>query len=274
MNPFQNWTTWSHTPLGSQLIDEEQAWLDRTVSDVFGYHALELGPAPLDALRASRMSCRVRARWPGEPDCAGEPSAVGDIETKATPSAWEPVLEKPCDLVMRLEELPIQSASLDLLVLPHALEVTADPHQLLREAERVLIPEGKLIVTGFNPFSLWILRKYCRSVNRFPPAGHQWMTLPRLKDWLKLLNFDLGAGAASAYGAYMPPLDPRHWLNRFRWMDPAGRRWWPLAGGVYFIMAVKRVSGIRLVGRSWRDHAVAGKKAVATAGANMGRRTP
>jgi SAM-dependent methyltransferase len=254
LNPFHNWEAWSQTPLGKKLLAEEQAWLDATLQDVFGYQAAQIAPGALDALRDNRMSCRSRMVWPAGEHASSPPSGVGD----------DAALTQQSCFVGSIDGLPFQTESLDLLVLAHGLEVAQDPHQLLREAHRVLIPEGRLVVTGFNPWSPWALRKACRSVNLFPPAGHDWISLPRLKDWLKLLNFDLGAGGASAYGAYTPPFDSDAWLCRLRWMDPAGRRWWPMAGGVYFLMAVKRVHHIQLIGPSWREKkSMAGKRAAA-----------
>ena len=232
MNPFQHWTAWATSPLGQRLIAEEQQWLDSTVQDVFGYHALQIGPDGLDALRMNRMSSRMRMRvadYPEIPRSPGETTLMGS-----------------------LHDLPFKTQSIDLLILSHALEVAPDPHALLREADRVLIPEGRLVILGFNPVSVWRLRKGCRSVNQFPPAGHDWIALSRIKDWLKLLSFDLGAGGASAFGAYNPPFDSERWLTRTQWMDPAGRRWWPMFGGVYFLMAVKRVHHMRLIGPAWK----------------------
>lgn len=253
MNPFHNWEAWSQTPLGKKLVAEEQAWLDATLQDVFGYQAAQIAPDALDALRDNRMSCRSRMVWPAQPGAKGLPTACDQSE-----------LSQQSCFAGSIDELPFLTESLDLLVLAHGLEVAQNPHQLLREAHRVLIPEGRLVITGFNPWSPWALRKACRSVNLFPPAGHDWISLSRLKDWLKLLNFDLGAGGASAYGAYAPPFDSDAWLHRFRWMDPAGRRWWPMAGGVYFLMAVKRVHHVQLIGPSWRERkSMAGKRAAA-----------
>jgi SAM-dependent methyltransferase len=255
-NPFQNWLSWSETPLGRALVAEEQAWLDATLQDVFGYSAVQISPPPIDALRTNRMSCRGRMVWP-------HPQSGQGASMDAPELAEDADLAHPCAFVGSIEELPFQTESLDLLVLPHTLEVTPEPHQLLREAERVLIPEGKLVITGFNPLSLWALRRRCRSVNRFPPAGHDWISLPRMKDWLRLLNFDLGAGGASAYGGYLPPIDSERWRERLRWMDPAGRRWWPLAGGIYCLMAVKRVHHMRLITPRWRERKVVSAQAAA-----------
>jgi SAM-dependent methyltransferase len=241
LNPFKDWDSWSQTPLGARLLSEEQSWLDATLADVFGYHAMQIGPMPLDALRANRMSTRARMGWPG--------ALAPPYECSAQSSE----IAQPSCLVGSMSELPFQTESLDLLVLPHTLEVCHDPHHLLREAQRVLIAEGRLVIVGFNPLSLWRLKKRTRSVNRFPPAGHRWISLPRIKDWLKLLNFDLGAGGASAFGAFVPPVESEKWLTRLQWMDPAGRRWWPMAGGVYFLMAVKRVHHMQLIGPNWRE---------------------
>ena len=232
MNPFQHWTTWATSPLGQRLIAEEQQWLDSTVQDVFGYHALQIGPDGLDALRTNRMSSRMRMRVADYPAIAHPP---GETTLRGS-----------------LQDIPFKTQSIDLLILSHALEVAPDPHALLREADRVLIPEGRLVILGFNPVSIWRLRKGCRSVNQFPPAGHDWIALSRIKDWLELLSFDLGAGGASAFGAYNPPFDSERWLTRMQWMDPAGRRWWPMFGGVYFLMAVKRVHHMRLIGPAWK----------------------
>jgi SAM-dependent methyltransferase len=270
MNPFENWNCWAKTPLGIKLLSEEQAWLDTTLQDVFGYHALQVGPEPLDALRLSRMSSRVRVIWPAanlHNDQENNPSASMLVPTphySVNPDQQTPSDPNLCQgIYCAIDELPFQAQSLDLLVLAHALEVTTDPHQLLREADRVLIPEGKLVITGFNPMGLWAYRRRCRSVNQFPPAGHHWIGLPRLKDWLTLLNFDIGAGSASAYGAYVPPFDSEKWLEYFHWMNPAGRRWWPMAGGVYFLMAIKRVQGMRVISPAWKDTAKSRRRAVA-----------
>lgn len=247
--------------MGKRLLQEEQAWLDETLQDVFGYHAVQISPMPLDALRTNRMSCRVRMVW-------GEARLGDGIDANCAP----PDLASQSSLIGSTRDLPFLTESLDLLVLPHTLEVSEDPHYLLREAQRVLIPEGKIVITGFNPLSFWGLRRSCRSVTRFPPAGHHWMSLLRVKDWLKLLNFDLGAGGASAFGAYVPPFDSEAWLARMNWMDPAGRRWWPMAGGVYFLVAVKRVHHLHLIGPAWRDQrALSRRKATAASSVRVGR---
>jgi hypothetical protein len=67
----------------------------------------------------------------------------------------------------------------------------------------------------------------------------------RLRDWLRLLGFEVEAGR---FGCWRPPVQTEKWLQRYEWMDRVGDRWWPVLGGVYFVVAVKHVRGMRLVG--------------------------
>jgi hypothetical protein len=52
------------------------------------------------------------------------------------------------------------------------------------------------------------------------------------------------------------------WLQRFRWLDAAGDRWWPIGGAVYVIQAIKRVPGMRLLMPKWKDRAARAKALV------------
>ena len=86
--------------------------------------------------------------------------------------------------------LPIASDSVDLVILMHHLSNTSEPHAVLREAFRILIPEGKLIIIDFNPMSLWGLRHFFQSwLERVPFKGH-YFTARRIDDWMRLLGFD------------------------------------------------------------------------------------
>jgi SAM-dependent methyltransferase len=225
---------WFDTPPGRYLLGWEQAEFDRAVGDIFGYHALQLGLPGLDALGANRMP----HRW----------LALSGAESAA--SATKPALV--CDF----GALPFEENSLDLVVLPHSLELNLDPHATLREVERVLVPEGKVVVCCLNPASLWGLRQ--RRAHLYRRLGFGEMFLPeagdfigywRLRDWLRLLGFEV---ETSSFGCYRPALSSQKWLDRFSWMDAVGERSWPIFGAVYFIVAVKRVRGTRLIGPGWK----------------------
>jgi SAM-dependent methyltransferase len=153
------------------------------------------------------------------------------------------------------DALPLDSQSLDLVVLPHALELARDAHQALREVERVLRPEGRVVILGFNPNSLWGLRqRFGHLRQRLAPRSQTPLYLPsdgdfigyrRLRDWLRLLSFEVEGGR---FGCYRPPFSSEKWLSRCGWIERSGGRWWPVLGALYSLVAVKRVRGMRLVG--------------------------
>lgn len=215
-------TEWLSSPTGEYLRVREQAYFDDAVVDIFGYHALQLGFDELDLLRASRIPLRVRA---------GPQGAVG--------------------LRADFRDLPIESNSVDLMVLPHTLEFSGNPHQVVREVARVLRPEGHVVISGFNPLSLWGLRRSFSRRRGFPWNGH-FIHLPRVKDWFALVGLEIVAGSVACYA---PPCSEQKWLDRFGFMEKAGDRWWPIAGGVYFLQAIKRVRGMRLIMPKWSDRA-------------------
>ena len=223
---LQRWLT---SPQGKYVFDWECARLDLVVADIFGFNAVQVGLPAFDFLRCNRMPWRKRCHAE-----AGEQVAV-----RAHPG-----------------ELPFHSASIDLVVLPHVLEFAEHPHQVLREVERVLVPEGSVVITGFNPYSLWGLRRRLTRRGDFPWSG-QYLSVPRLKDWLKLLGMETQAGA---FGCYAPAVSDERWLQRWAFMDKAGDRWWPFAGGVFMIQAIKRVHGMRLITPGWRDRKAAAKR--------------
>lgn len=253
---------WFRTPPGRYLLDWEAAQLDQAVEDCFGYHALQLGVPELPALRKNRMP----HRWvvlPESMDAA--PDGLG-----ALPQA--PLLEGgfPPSMVADAAALPFPSASLDLVVLPHTLELSADPHEVLREVERVLVPEGKVVVCGLNPASWWGLKQGTgRLAQRlglggtlYLPEAGEFIGPWRLRDWMRLLGLEV---ESERYGCYCPAVRTDKWLSRMAWMDRAGPRWWPIFGAVYFIVAVKRVRGMRLLGPAWRPRAATAAAPVSVA---------
>jgi SAM-dependent methyltransferase len=220
---------WFATPPGRYLLAWEKAQLDLAVANIFGFHALQLGLPELPGLAANRMP----HRW-----LANDTPILG------------------ADLVTNFSALPFAANSLDLLVLPHSLEVTSDPHATLREVERVLVPEGRVVIGGFNPASLWAMRQ--RRAHFYQRLGLGHLFLPeagefigywRLRDWLGLLGFEVEMGH---FGCYRPAFSNEKWLQRFKWMDSAGARWWPILGAVYFLVAVKRVRGMTLLSPAWK----------------------
>lgn len=228
---------WLDTPAGNYVRAWQQARLDMLTADIFGFNAIQVGLPQIHALRANRMP----NKW---------------LTDTHLPSTTEEGTPPPIVVVHDFAELPFASQSLDLVVLPHVLEFAEEPHQVLREVERVLIPEGQVIISGFNPASLWGLRQVAGRISgaHFLPQNGEFISLPRLKDWLKLLNMEVNRGH---FGCYAPPCMTDKWLNRFSFMEQAGDRWWPYLGAVYIVQAIKRIRGMRLIGPAWTKKAKA-----------------
>ncbi|HQU49969.1 MAG TPA: class I SAM-dependent methyltransferase [Casimicrobiaceae bacterium] len=222
---------WFGTPLGRYLHGREQSYFDQTVADIFGYFAIQIGLPELPALAQSRMPSRLTLDY-----------------------------DPPAQLIADPHALPFAENSIDLVVMPHALEFTDDPHLMLREAHRVMRPEGQIVIAGFNPFSLYGAKRYFGR-EQTPPWNGNFIGLWRVKDWLSLLGFDVVGGRLDGYA---PPISNERWLQRFAWFEKAGDRWWPIAGGVYFLRATKKVAGMRVITPAW-ERRERRKKALAPA---------
>ena len=216
---------WLATPQGQYVLGWEMAKHDVLLADVFGFNAVQIGMPEHDYLRNNRMPFRFRC---------------DTISSR----------ESPCGVYTDIHQLPFAAQSVDLVLLPHILEFDDNPHQILREVERILVPEGQVVITGFNPFSLWGVRRHFGSAKRSMPWNGHYISVPRLRDWFALLGFETRAGA---FGCYAPTVHQEKWLRRWEFIEYAGDRWWPFAGAVYVIQAIKRVNGMRLITPVWAD---------------------
>lgn len=218
---------WFNSTTGQYLQAKEQALYDQAVVDLFGFNALQMGDLPLDLLRNSRIPNRYQ-------------SSRFDITTPAN------------DLVCEDDFLPFADMSLDLLLLPHRLEFSERPHQVLREAARVMMPEGHLLISGFNSISTWGAKAGAKKIltnqNEFPWNG-QFIALTRMKDWLALLGFEV---IFVKMTCHLPPFEQASWQKRCAFVDKIGEKCFAMLGGVYFIVAKKRVVGMTSIKPNWK----------------------
>jgi SAM-dependent methyltransferase len=212
--------SWMKSSLGQYLQCREQALFDEAVTNIFGFNAVQLGMANADFLRSCRMPFMLNA---GVKD--------GALNCQST-------------------QLPFKTASIDLLLLPHVLEFSEDPHQTLRDAERVLVPEGHIIISGFNPLSAWGLKRLAAKSKGYPWQG-TFFSLLRIKDWLALLDFEI---VSIKMDCYALPFSNPSWLKRCDFMDKTGSGWWPMMGAIYFVVAKKRVLGMRVIRPEWKQN--------------------
>jgi SAM-dependent methyltransferase len=241
---------WFKTPPGQYLLHWEQAQLDKAVADVFGYHAMQLGLPEVPGLQANR----IPHQW----------LAVAHVGDTVPTTA----------LVTDFAALPFPENSLDLLVMPHSLEFSVDPHATLREVARVLVPEGRVVICGVNPTSLWGWhQRRTRALQRlglgsvglgklYLPDGGDFIGYWRLRDWLRLLSFEVESGN---FGCYRPAVRSQAWLQRMAWMDVLGQRYWPILGAAYCVTAVKRIRGKRVLGPAWKRSPVMASAPVSVA---------
>ncbi len=211
---------WYQGPLGQLAAQAETEVLEATLPNLFGYHLLQIGHwGAENYLSASRVQHKTVL----DPDPAG------------------------AGVRGRVEALPVATDCIDVAVLPHTLEFSQNPHQVLREAERVLVPEGHVVILGFNPWSLWGLRRMTR--RRQVPWCGQMISPHRLRDWLELLGFSI---CESEWVFYRPPLRKSGLMRRLAFVEKLGARWWPPLGGIYVMVAKKRVSTLTAIGPRWR----------------------
>ena len=224
---------WYEQQLGQLLLEHERRELDGVLPNLFGYYLLQVGAA-MDAylLEASRIRHHV---------IVGSHSPVHPGRDRTAHMAR---------LCGNSHMLPVQSDSVDVVVLPHTLEFDPSSHEVLREVERVLVAEGHVVILGFNPWSLWGLWRLLRGRRRMHPPWHgSFRGIYRIKDWLSLLGFDVVM--ARTY-FFRPPLQREAMMRRFEWLERLGRRWWPYLGGAYIIVAKKRVTTLTPIKPRWR----------------------
>lgn len=226
-SPLAGLETWYGSPLGFEVGVRESACLQEMLEDVFGYYLVQVGVTDSfrEALSASRIRYRVVM-----PASYARPRRVPSLGVVGDPT-----------------RLPLASDAVDAVLLPHTLDFVADPRQVLREAERVLIPEGRVFILGFNALSSWGLISLLNRRRRRIPWCGRFLTPYRVEDWLSLLGFDVERRERILF-----ELPLRRALGlRLGSLESLGRRLWPAVGGVYAIRAVKRVSTLTPIKPLW-----------------------
>lgn len=225
INQLQDWAS---SPSGRSLIEAEAAQLAAVLPTLYGPTIVQLGaPSLRRFLEASESLTKILA-------C---PRAGHGNESLVA--------------VARPEALPFDARSVGQVLLPHVLEFSEDPHQVLREVSRVLVPEGHAVILGFNPYSSWGLRRMFQRQSRAPWSG-RFYGLSRVEDWLSVLGFETVSGRMLYF---RPPTNSVRLRSRLRFLEQAGDRWWPMFAAVYLLVARKREVGMTAIRPSWKRNA-------------------
>ncbi len=218
--------SWLQHNYGRQLERAIGDELERILPNLFGYHLLQLGA------------------W------AGENLLLGSrIQHCVVIADRDSVDAERCGVVAKIDVLPIASDSVDVVLLPHALEFNDRPHDVLREVERVLVAEGHVVIVVFNPLSLWGLARVWLGRRGRAPWNGRFFTATRIRDWLALLGFDV---VLSKSIFFRPPLRHAQMLRRLLFLERLGARWWPLLGAVTVLVGRKRVATLTPIRPRWR----------------------
>jgi SAM-dependent methyltransferase len=209
---------WFKSPLGQYLLTLEYEYINPVVIDTFGFYAIQMGNYDIDFLDHSRIQNKFSLN------------------------------SNHAHLIASNEDLPFDEASVDLLIAPHILEQMTEPYQLLKEIYRVLMPEGRLIITGFNPASLWGVKRLL-SFDIDYPWNTKFISLGKIKEWLPIVGLEMVEGKM---GCYVPPIQQLSWLKKMQAIEKIGDRWWPMLGGFYFLVIQKRVHGMTPIRPLWK----------------------
>ena len=213
---------WYSSETGETLLRELEERISPLLSTTFGYYSLQIGCSGL--AQRLQQSCRVKHLF-----TLGNLDSTGQV--RANPSM-----------------LPVASDSVDLVILMHHLSNTSEPHEILREAFRVLIPEGRLIIIDFNPVSMWGLRNFFQSwLEHIPFRGH-FYTARRIDDWMRLLGFD---PYRSFRIGYLPPIQKPSITRHLSWLEKGMRNWLPTLGALNLLVYSKSISPLTPVRHRW-----------------------
>lgn len=204
-----NW--FSHPP-GSTLLFQEIAALERVFETRRGTDLLQIGGP--DDLRLIKNAKVFR-------------SFLLDDKHHAHPV--KPFIRS------QLEALPIQSESMDIVLLMHVLETTKHPGTVLQEAYRVLRPNGLLIVLGWNPFGVW------RLFQQRIPHHNRYYAASKIKRYLRKARFEVTSHDTICF---RPPVQNEALAEKYQWLETVGQLLMPYAGAVYLLTATKNMSGV------------------------------
>lgn len=229
---MRNFTEWSQTSLGQSLLMAEQNALAQFLPALKGDIAIQYsyaGTSPMLEMSEIDHKFFLLVRENGHAQ-------------SAQPVSDDPLVHLQSLYVEPDSVLPLSSSSVDLCLLPHMLDYSADPHHLLRESKEILVSGGHLVILGFNPYSLWGGRKLF-SRKKTPWNSHNF-SVYRVREWLSLLDFHISGGMMLYYS---PPIQRQSLRERFVFLEHAGDRWWPMLGSVYMLIAQKREPGMTVI---------------------------
>lgn len=222
----QQWDHWLTHFLGTSILETEQDFLSILLAERYGKHALLIGvPHQHILLKSIAIANHIVL----------SPLINKNRHIKYIESGYY--------------ELPIIPGSVDLVILPHTLEFIDNPRQLLSEACRIVKPEGDIIIFGFNPFSLWGLKKWWVKSKNTPWTGN-FIQPSVVKKWLTLADFEL---VRQDMLMFRPPINQRTIYQKLKSMDWFGSKCNAFFGGIFVITAKAKIIPLTPIKLRWKQ---------------------
>ncbi|MBX2808243.1 MAG: class I SAM-dependent methyltransferase [Cellvibrionaceae bacterium] len=214
---------WFASPLGQRIVAAQRQCLDQLLPTVYGYHLMQL--SVLEDILLSQQS-----------------PVTHHFSLAVRPTSHAPT-------IAQFEQLPIDAESIDAAILHHVLDYSPNPHQLLRETARTIIPNGYIILLGFNPFALLNAKKQLgRILSQKACWRYHSLRCRRIIDWLRVLDFEPVLVKKADYGL------PVNRDCRPR-LEKIGERLLPFSGSFYLIAARKSIMPVTLIKKPWTQAA-------------------
>jgi SAM-dependent methyltransferase len=231
---------WYQTLSGKSSLDELDSLCAEILSEIFGYYAIEMG------VLSGKYSLLKHSRITAGFSLLDRASEVG----KNTPFEKNSI---PSSVISTTEQLPIATDNVDLVIASHTLESSKDPHQVLREIDRVLVPEGHCILIGFNPYSFSRVGQFIKARFRRDDSLYKTRSVAHVRDWFSLLGFEV---MDVHYMGMRPAVKNKKLFDALSWLDRLGEYAGPVLGNMYVIHAKKQMAAMRPDKKVWRAPAV------------------
>lgn len=228
---------WTNTVYGKELFDFEQELISKYLTKIFGFNILQIGSTNINYLS---QNCKVKHKL-----------VLSSNIHEHLDNKLDHNLDNRSLLYSKDHLIALATDSVDAVILAHALEFSPEPHSVLREIDRVLLPSGNLIILGFNPWSFWGLRSALTNKKSVLYPWHgSWLSCNRVCDWLRLLDYEI---CDKTFYFFRPYLNSQKILNSMRFMDQIGKIL-PIGAASFCINAKKKQSLLTPIKAKWQNN--------------------
>lgn len=243
---FELYSDWYLTQSGQATLSKLDDLCAETLSEIFGYYAIEAGvlSGQHSLLEHSRIARGVSLI---------DKSRMNSSLISKKKSTNNDESDSFSSLISSYEKLPLAADNVDLVVASHVLESSDDPHQVLREIDRVLVPEGHCILIGFNPYAISGLGKHVKTGISRNKSFYKLRSAPRVRDWFSLLGFEV---LDVQYMGFRPGIRNKKIFDSLSWLENWGEFAGPLLGKLYIMHVKKQVVAMTPHKKVWRAPAV------------------